>query len=336
MVLRTLLQLALAMHFAGAGALRQVAAPGTPLPFILIHQDGYGDASCKFAFFDVLGLYDTLEECGSAVADHNLTAFLYTFSGPFAKVCASTAAQVSPPDWSTWQAEITAGTPHTCPGGGWNVHVGQNFYAWPPGGRSAPTTAPPALPTVTPPPPPVSTPPALHVTPISAVGDPHLVNVHGQGFDLYQPGTHVLLQIPEAETPKNTLLRVEGSVERSQGRPCADAYFKAFHFTGKWAEPHFHPFHPRTGVMISVNASNEWSSWQHMGPVGLKVSWGHTNDGIEYLNLHLKNLGHVGYAIGGLLGNADHTAVSTRSSSCAKTIALFLGKKLGSVVEAKW
>ena len=45
--------------------------------------------------------------------------------------------------------------------------------------------------------------------PASAVGDPHLQNVHGERFDLMKPGKHVLINIPRGMSAENALLRVE-------------------------------------------------------------------------------------------------------------------------------
>merc|ERR1719382_2041937 len=66
-----------------------------------------------------------------------------------------------------------------------------------------------------------------------ATGDPHLVNIRGQHFDVLQPGVHTLLQIPRRANPRNTLLRVEATAEHVGGT-CADMYFEAMNITGKW------------------------------------------------------------------------------------------------------
>ena len=43
-------------------------------------------------------------------------------------------------------------------------------------------------------------------TAASGTGDPHLVNVHGQKFDLYQPGLHPLIRIPRSQKERTGLL----------------------------------------------------------------------------------------------------------------------------------
>merc|ERR1719401_1557646 len=77
-----------------------------------------------------------------------------------------------------------------------------------------------------------------------ATGDPHLVNIRGQHFDVLQPGVHTLLQIPQMASSRNTVLRVEATAAQVGGR-CADMYFEAMNITGKWVDegedmPHHH------------------------------------------------------------------------------------------------
>ena len=60
----------------------------------------------------------------------------------------------------------------------------------------------------------------------TASGDPHLVNILGQKFDLLQRGTHVLIQIPRGAAPEDTLLRVEANV--TEGESCDYAFIKGF------------------------------------------------------------------------------------------------------------
>merc|ERR1712032_1207440 len=131
------------------------------------------------------------------------------------------------------------------------------------------------------------------------------------------------------------------------GGQCADAYFKAFYLSGRGVEEQRHngSIHAGVATMISVDAKEKQSRWLQMGPMGLRVAWGHTNDGIEYLNLYLRHVAQVHYRIGGLLGNGDHTTVSTPNVNCKKSVSLLrqvslLGvgveEPLGSVAEVSW
>lgn len=147
---------------------------------------------------------------------------------------------------------------------------------------------------------------------VSAVGDPHLSNVAGERFDIYQPGTFVLLQVPRRpEGAAPTLLRVEADAKR-MGDACS-VYFQAINITGKWtnqSEP----------LIFVANAHGDpvgvsHHQWMHFGTVDLKVT--HRKKGIDFLNLYAKNVGHTGYAVGGLLGSDDHTAVAVRPRECS-------------------
>jgi hypothetical protein len=149
-----------------------------------------------------------------------------------------------------------------------------------------------------------------------AVGDPHLVNVYGQRFDILQPGLHTLIQVPKWAVVGRTLLTVSADAQQ-MGGACTDMYFQSLSITGNWtpktAGLHFYAGH----INNTYNAK-----WMHLGQVRLKVVWGHTGGGTRYLNLLLKNLSNIQFPIGGLLGEDDHTAASTPSTNCRKTVSL--------------
>mmetsp|Transcript_55328 Transcript_55328/g.154164 ORF Transcript_55328/g.154164 Transcript_55328/m.154164 type:complete len:412 (+) Transcript_55328:101-1336(+) len=184
---------------------------------------------------------------------------------------------------------------------------------------SATTPAPtPALtpePTPSPTPAPTPTPtPAPTPTPLttSAVGDPHMQNVHGERFDLMQPGRHVLINIPRGMSAEGALLRVQTDARRLGGH-CADMYFQHVNVTGKWAEAN-----QVGGYEYSVSQKSiETPQWVAFGPVQLKVVHGHTDAGLVYLNVYVKHLRRAGLAVGGLLGEDDHQDVSTPPHACA-------------------
>jgi len=159
----------------------------------------------------------------------------------------------------------------------------------------------------------------------SAKGDPHLVNMLGQRFDIHRSGEHLLIQIPKQMSMKRfqihnmllrqaTLLRVLGTVERS-GDSCADMYFTSINITGHWASL-------AEGYHFSVRdfIVKDEMSWTRFGPLSLKVVHGRTNEGIQYLNLFVKNLGRVRYSVGGLMGEDDHTHASTPASDCMRAV----------------
>jgi len=155
----------------------------------------------------------------------------------------------------------------------------------------------------------------------AAVGDPHMSNVHGERFDLMKPGKHVMLNIPRGMGPENALLRVQAEAVRLGGH-CADLYFQQLNITGSWAEAHqVGGYH----YVVSQQAAKS-PDWIAFGPmfrkVKVKVVHGATEAGLKYLNFYVKNLGRVGLAVGGLLGEDDHKDVSTPSEHCGREMTL--------------
>jgi len=156
-----------------------------------------------------------------------------------------------------------------------------------------------------------------------AKGDPHLQNIHGEKFDLMQPGKHTLLQIPRqksVEVGMPTLLLVRALAAR-MGPQCADMYFSQVNITGAWAEK-------KQAGGFQYNAldgsDDRQSRWVSVGNVHLKVVRGQTRQGIRYLNFYTMHLGRVGFPIGGLLGEDDHSAEATKPKNCEHRVVLHL------------
>jgi len=171
---------------------------------------------------------------------------------------------------------------------------------------AAPTLAPTSAPT-----------PGKSGNVVKANGDPHLVNIYGEKFDLMQPGEHVMIHIPRRSAPSETLLHVLASVQR-MGASCDDMYIAALNVTGQWAK------HDRQCSFHSVDggANAGKAKWLRFGKVDLKVAPGRTSTGKPYLNLLVRNLKNTGHDVGGLLGMDDHTREATRSSECKITMTL--------------
>jgi len=161
--------------------------------------------------------------------------------------------------------------------------------------------------------------------PASATGDPHLQNIHGERFDLMKPGNHVLINIPRGEPAENALLRVQADA-RQVGRSCSDMYFQKVNITGTWAEA------KQAGGYhhVASNAAGKTAGWIAFGKVELKVVQGHTQSGVEYLNVYVKHLGQAGYLVGGLLGEDDHQDVTVPQAWCHHRTALTSGKNMQS------
>jgi len=155
----------------------------------------------------------------------------------------------------------------------------------------------------------------------SAVGDPHLQNVHGQKFDLMKPGKHVLINIPRGQSAEQALLHVQADA-RNLGGHCADMYFQELNVTGVWAEAK-----QTGGYHYSISAGSadtpEWVAFG--GKVELKVVHGRTNSGLKYLNFYVKHLGQAGFAVGGLLGDDDHSDVVIPPETCVRRMSLMGG-----------
>jgi len=157
---------------------------------------------------------------------------------------------------------------------------------------------------------------------LSATGDPHLVNVHGQHFDLMKPGFHVLLHVPFKARPSQVVLLVEADAQRVGGA-CADTYFMSINITGKWVASKVHTLGIAGGGLSFSAGSGKvhtGTKWMSFGKVMLKVVHGRTRTGTAYLNFFARNLRHAGYLVGGLLGEDDHEDATTVSSACKNVV----------------
>ncbi|CAK0900256.1 unnamed protein product [Prorocentrum cordatum] len=172
-------------------------------------------------------------------------------------------------------------------------------------------------PTPSPTPPPTQ---AVGASGASAVGDPHLQNVHGERFDLMKEGRHVLINIPRGKGAEQAMLRVQADARRLGGN-CADMYFQELNVTGSWAEAR-----QAGGYRYSASQSDvETPGWAAFGKVELKVVHGRTDGGLRYLNVYVKHLARAGFPVGGLLGEDDHDDVMAPPEHCAQKMALVDG-----------
>ena len=146
---------------------------------------------------------------------------------------------------------------------------------------------------------------------VSGTGDPHLSNLRGEKFDVYQPGNMTLLHLPRLAEPARTLLLVEADARR-MGDACS-VYFQVLAISGKWTNE-------SKPIQFLANAhgtpeGRNWREWMRFGSIDLKVV--HQSKGVDYLNVYARNVGKSGYEVGGLLGLDDHEAVATRPRECA-------------------
>ncbi|CAK0837887.1 unnamed protein product, partial [Prorocentrum cordatum] len=152
---------------------------------------------------------------------------------------------------------------------------------------------------------------------VSAFGDPHLTNVYGERFDLMRQGKVLLINIPRGKPVEDALLVAEADVRR-MGAQCADMYFQRLNITGAWAdEAH------AGGLTFDAKTAHEaGAGWTKFGPLELKVVRGRTDQGVPYLNFYARHLGKAGFAVGGLLGEDDHTEAATPAAECGKQLSL--------------
>mmetsp|Transcript_107881 Transcript_107881/g.292516 ORF Transcript_107881/g.292516 Transcript_107881/m.292516 type:complete len:170 (+) Transcript_107881:24-533(+) len=150
--------------------------------------------------------------------------------------------------------------------------------------------------------------------PIGAKGDPHMVNIHGQRFDLMQPGVHSLVHIPKHSQALRTLLDIKADVRRI-GQVCSDMYVQAINVTGAWTRKSGQQY----TVFFSVGEPRQEDvGWQDFGTVSMKVVHAHTKKGIAYLNFLIRHLSKVAYSVGGLLGEDDHTEAARADPACMR------------------
>ena len=160
-------------------------------------------------------------------------------------------------------------------------------------------------------------PSAAATAPASATGDPHLQNIHGERFDLMKPGRHVLINIPRGERAESALLRVDAKASKLGGL-CDEIYFTEVNVTGSWAYEH----HVGGYQYDSQGDASDTANWITLGRIEVKVVHAHTATGTKYLNVYVKHLGRAGFAVGGLLGEDDHEAVSTPPVGCEERMSL--------------
>jgi len=137
-----------------------------------------------------------------------------------------------------------------------------------------------------------------------------------------RPGRHVLINIPKGDPVENALFRVEAEARRL-GDQCADMYFQEINITGPWVEAQL-----AGGLRFQASGvTGESPKWMTFGKVQVKVAHGHTRQGVHYLNFYVKHLGHVGFAVGGLLGEDDHKDVMIPPTSCTNRVFIWSAKK---------
>lgn len=96
-------------------------------------------------------------------------------------------------------------------------------------------------------------------TPIpSATGDPHLINMHGDKFDIHD-GLHRFVHYPRDAPEEEALLKVDAhAVEMGQSSDCYDVYLQSIRLSGTWIGDEI-------TVSANMNSSMDISSPSNFG-----------------------------------------------------------------------
>lgn len=185
--------------------------------------------------------------------------------------------------------------------------------------------------------------------PPTAFGDPHLVNILGEHFDLWQEGEVELLRIPRNSTARNSFnapdttarLRFIAEVSETAKRPdvaCTKApYMTAMRLSGSWLGARELVVKMVDGNMRvfldseilapsskSVAIGDDLVIERHSEPkvvvtvrnATINIMHGAILKHHFNLNMQARNLGSLGLDIGGLLGLDNHTRVAQKPAHC--------------------
>jgi len=180
--------------------------------------------------------------------------------------------------------------------------------------------------------------------PPSASGDPHLVNIRGQRFDIYKVGQVEFLRVPylsKNEQANFTALATIQDVAGSTSRCKESRYITSFLFGGAWfGDRHLEVSMDRghmnvllggvkmkpsprpllIGGMVQAHMLDETKLQVQIGAAKIVV-FRDIQPVHFFLNVQATSLGKLGYRIGGLLGEDDNAYVSTPPAEC---LSLFM------------
>jgi hypothetical protein len=223
------------------------------------------------------------------------------------------------------------------------LFAGRSQLADPTFGQPTPPPTPPT-PYPTPPPTPGPTPSPTDVS--GGHGDPHMVNVNGERFNLWRLGAVELLRIPR-NSHNHPQIRFTANVSSEHGAQadsrCSARYMTSMRFSGSWfgnqevyirlvaGEMHVHvgkrSLSQLEKVQIEKNliVSRPSESLVTVLAGDATINVMHDDAVFKphfYLNADVRNLGSLGLKIGGVLGLDDHTAVAQKPASCEQFIAV--------------
>jgi len=256
-------------------------------------------------------------------------------------------------DKFTWK--LTFGATGKRNGGRNFLFAGRSLIADPTFGQPTPPPTPPT-PFPTPSPTPGPTPSPTDVS--GGHGDPHMVNVNGEIFDIWRLGAVELLRIPR-NSHNHPQIRFTANVSSDHGTQsdtrCTARYMTSMRFSGSWfgnqevyitlvaGEMRVHvgkkSLSPLEKVQIEkslvVSRPSESLVTVLAGDATINVM--HDDAVFKphfYLNADVRNLASLGLKIGGVLGLDDHTDVARKPASCEHHFVAVRHKDYGSRASA--
>jgi len=189
-------------------------------------------------------------------------------------------------------------------------------------------------------------------------GDPHIVNIRGEKFDIWRLGTVELLRLHDKDShhPEFRFTANVSSEHETQSVSLCDArYMTSMRFSGSWfgnqevyirlvdGEMRVHvgdkSLIPLEQVLIGKNlgVSRPSESLVTVSVGDATINVMPDNAVFKphfYLNTEVRNLASLGLKIGGILGNDDHTKVAQKPASCESQFVAVRHKVYGSSASA--
>jgi len=192
-------------------------------------------------------------------------------------------------------------------------------------------------------------------TDVRAIGDPHMVNVHGEQFDIKRGGRYTFLNIPRyvPSTGERSLsIRALVNPLKGKGLCTGQMYITGLRLTGEWLFPlrslefSVKPANrlvvndngpvdsdafaellpPRMGKVKRLHPAMPKNIYKHvdyltvklsLGPTDITVGWAHNfKPRANWLWMSMTGLGQVRESMGGLLGEDSHRVASTKPRYC--------------------
>lgn len=179
--------------------------------------------------------------------------------------------------------------------------------------------------------------------PVGGHGDPHMVNILGEQFNIWRLGEAELLKIPRNSSASTADLRFLADVTevgKGSGACARPPYMTAMRLGGNWVgtrelsvqmvdgemrvllgkkklKPSLE--HLRVTDNLIVTRPSEARVKIEVGNATIDVMHGGHRDihgQFYFLNMEARNLGSLGFEIGGILGLDDHTVVEEKPAHC--------------------